>query len=399
MNSEPEKRILFVDDEPNVLRAIRRGLRRQRNRWHMKFAEGATEALKNMAEDSFDIVVTDVTMPRVDGVTLLSKVRKRYPDTVRIMMSGTAEGATIMKAVPVAHRFLSKPWNVEALLQVLERAFELRTLLSHSAIRSMVGGQANLPSLPENYQRVCRVLEEPGSRLEDIVAAFEHDPAIVARLLHIVNSAFFAPPRPLRSATDAIRYLGTSLLKNLVLAAEVFSTIDEASLPKGFSAQSLQEHALMTARIATRMCDGEQDAALSASLLHEVGKLILAKRIPDQWGNLLERAKAEERPLAEVEYEVFGASYAEVGAYLLGLWGLPQDIVEAVAYHRNPMRCQGGDMGLVSTIHVASTLAAQELGLPGYELSEELIEHLGDAADVDGWRAIAKQVASPADSD
>ncbi|MCP4448047.1 MAG: HDOD domain-containing protein [Myxococcales bacterium] len=392
MHNSAERNILFVDDEPRVLRAIKRGLRRHSSEWNMSFAEHAEDALAKLAEHPYDIVVSDITMPKTDGVELLRQVRNQYPDTVRILMSGTAQSDVIMRSVPVAHRFLSKPWDVKALLAELAGAFELRSLMDSVAVRTVVGGISSLPVIPVVYTDLCATLENPTSRLADVVSVVERDPAVVARLLHIVNSAFFAAPRPLHSASDTIRYLGTSLLKSLLLTSEIFSTFDESALPSGCSLAEIQQHALLTAKIASRLATTDKDKALSAGLLHSLGKLIFVDRMPARWGDAFSEARRNKRPLADVEYEHFQTSYAEVGGYLLGIWGLPQDLVEAVAHHCDPMRSRGKGLGLVAVTHLASVLAAQELGKSDEEFDGELLDSLDGARSVEVWRSMTSQL-------
>ncbi len=392
MTDTPDKSILFVDDEPRVLRAIKRGLRRQSTTWNMAFAEHAKDALEQMKSGTFDIVVSDITMPKTDGVELLRQVRENYPDTVRILMSGTAQGDVIMRSVPVAHRFLSKPWDVKSLLAELSRAFELRDLMESTAVRTVVGGMSSLPVIPSVYTELCATLENPNSRLGEVVEVVERDPAVVARLLHIVNSAFFAAPRPLHSATDTVRYLGTSLLKSLLLTSEIFSSYDEKSLPKGFSLADVQNHALLTGKIASKLVETDRDKALSAGLLHSIGKLIFADRMPKRWSEAYSEARRESRPLADVEYEYFQTSYAEVGGYLLGIWGLPQDLVEAVAHHCDPMRGKSNGLGLVAVTHLASVLASQELGFTDETFDDELLDSLDGARSMDAWRTMTSQL-------
>lgn len=385
-----DKRILFVDDEPNVLTSIRRGLRKKNEEWAMTFADGADQAMQELSEQKFDIVVSDVTMPKIDGVAFLQQVRNQYPDTVRILMSGTAHGEVLMRAVPVAHRFLSKPWNIKSLLTDLTRAFELRDFMCHTELRAVVGSVATLPVLPAVYQKLCATLETPNSRLEDVVAVVERDPGVVARLLHIVNSAFFAAPRPLSTTMETIRYLGTSLLKSLLLTSEIFSSFDESKLPRGFALSDMQNHALLTAKLAQRIATDNKDTALSAGLLHSIGKLIFADRMPEEWGKAFVQAKEEGSVLSSVEMEHFNTDYAQVGGYLLGLWGLPQEMVEAIAFHNTPMQSGETGLGLAATTHIASVLAAEALNLSGYALDAELLTSVPQIdTKLDKWRSLA----------
>ncbi len=388
-----DKRILFVDDEPNVLTSIRRGLRKQTDKWAMTFAADADQAMQELSEQKFDIVVSDVTMPKVDGVAFLQQVRNQYPDTVRILMSGTAHGDVLMRAVPVAHRFLSKPWNIQSLTADLTRAFELRDFMRHTDLRKVVGSVSSLPILPTVYQELCATLENPNSRLDDVVAVVDRDPGVVARLLHIVNSAFFAAPRPMHNTTETIRYLGTSLLKSLLLTSEIFSRFDESKLPRGFGLTEMQNHALLTAKLASRFTTEDRDMALSAGLLHSIGKLIFADRMAEEWSQAYLQSKDEGRTLVEVEMEHFNTNYAQVGGYLLGLWGLPQEMVEAIADHSNPsLRGQEG-VGLVGITHVASVLAAEQLNMNGYAIDSDFLASNPDVEKkLEKWRSLAARI-------
>ena len=388
-----DKRILFVDDEPNVLTSIRRGLRKQTDKWAMTFAANADQAMQELSEQKFDIVVSDVTMPKIDGVAFLQQVRNQYPDTVRILMSGTAHGDVLMRAVPVAHRFLSKPWNIKSLTNDLTRAFELREFMRHTDVRKVIGSVSSLPILPTVYQELCATLENSASRLEDVVAVVERDPGVVARLLHIVNSAFFAAPRPLHNTTETIRYLGTSLLKSLLLTSEIFSRFDESKLPRGFGLTEMQNHALLTAKLASKIATEDRDVALSAGLLHSIGKLIFADRMSEEWSQAFLRSQEEGRPLVDLEMELFNTNYAQVGGYLLGLWGLPQEMVEAIANHSNPMQSENEEFGLVGITHIASVLAAEQLNLSGYAIDSDYLSSIPDLeTKIEKWRSQASRI-------
>jgi len=113
-----KKRVLFVDDEPRILDGRRRMLRSMRHEWKMSFAETGQEALAILANQPFDVVVVDMRMPGMDGVQLLSEVRKRH-QIIRIVLSGTADREAILRAVGLAHQYLSKPCDAETLKSVL----------------------------------------------------------------------------------------------------------------------------------------------------------------------------------------------------------------------------------------------------------------------------------------
>ena len=153
------KRVLFVDDEQQVLDGLRDLLRRQRKHWDMTFASDAQKAMQLMADKPYDVVVSDMRMPGTDGATLLAHVKQHHPEAARIILSGQADRESVLRALPAAHQFLSKPCDADALRTVIERACTLQQMLSDPAIRTLVGGLDHLPSAPQTYFDLTRAAQ------------------------------------------------------------------------------------------------------------------------------------------------------------------------------------------------------------------------------------------------
>ena len=149
-----KRRILFVDDDHHLLQGLRRSLRVMRNEWHMVFAGSGEEALRLQGEGAFDAVVSDMRMPGMNGAELLERTRKHFPDTIRIILSGYSDQESILRTIGPAHQYLAKPCESEALIEVIRNALRVRELLGTTAMRSIVTGTENLPSLPETYTRL-----------------------------------------------------------------------------------------------------------------------------------------------------------------------------------------------------------------------------------------------------
>ena len=380
-----------MDDEPTVLRAIQRGLRRQGDRWDVTFCSTAQEAMDVLRDESYDIIVSDVTMPNMDGIELFRELRSIAPDVVRILMSGTIQSDVVMSAVPVAHQFLAKPWSLQGLIEVLEKASELRELLSNRSVRGVVGKTSSLPSFPETYHALCRAVEDPNSTIYDVVAIVERDPGIAARVLHVTNSAFFAPSKSIATLNDAVRYLGVGLLKNLVLVAEVFSTVNPRDFPRELPATAVERDALLTGQLVAKI-SGDIEHGYVAGLLQNCGCLIFAARLSKQWGDVVADAVAKGRPIHEAETEAFGASHAQVGAFLIGAWGLPGAIVEAIARQFAPPPSTGHRVSLSAACHIAGQLVAEACRGIEPNFDAELVESLGDAFTPESWRDMAKKL-------
>lgn len=329
------KRILFVDDEPRVLEALRNSLRSKRKEWQMVFEEDVTVALVELARAPFDVIVTDMRMPKMSGAVFLSEASKLNPGATRIILSGHAEEGALALAAVTAHCYLSKPCSNELLCGSITRALELQTLLCSDRIRDCVGGIESLPSVPSVYRELSAALNDEQSSPESIARIVQQDVGISAKLLHLVNSSFFGLPRKTTSLLDAVRYLGLATIRSLVLAHSVFGQFGHEN--PGLAEQG-QEHALLCGRIARRLLKGhpEADLAFTAGLLHDVGSLVLATRMPEEYAAIGEQARATGSPIHQVEFERLGVDHAGVGTYLLALWGLPREVLNIVAFHHEP---------------------------------------------------------------
>lgn len=319
-------RVLFVDDEVRILDGIRGLLRKQRHRWTMDFAVGGEAALEVLAKESYDVVVTDLRMPKVDGLALLQHLRERHPDTIRIVLSGDPERETALKVVPHAHRVLTKPCQASELESALNSARMLRELVSDEQVRRALGRVGDLPPLPQTYARLVRALEKETAGVNEVAEVIASDVAVSAKLLQIANSALFANGRAIANLTSAVSLIGVETLKTLVLSSAL---CNNRALPEHVRrlTESLTEHSLVVAKVAAELAPDPitRRDAFTAGMLHDVGRMVLALEMsPGECENAFASPDGEAGSCAE---------HARVGAYLLGLWGLPLEVIEAVALH------------------------------------------------------------------
>lgn len=385
------KRVLFVDDEARVLDGLRDLLRRQRHEWEMVFTLGGEAALRELEAQSFDVVVSDMRMPGIDGASLLGIVKERSPQTVRIVLSGQTELEAAVRVAPVAHQFLAKPCERDALRRAIERASLSQELLADDGVRRAATGAQALPSAPTLYTRLVDTLADPEASMEDIGALVESDIAMCAKVLQLVNSSFFGLGRRICSARQAVGYLGIAPLRALVLSAGAFRAFAPSQPIEGFCVDALERHSTLVARIAAELLPDRHQAAeaFTAGLLHDVGKLVLAAHQPDQLALLLARARELGQPLHVVEREHGGVTHAEIGAYLLNLWGLPHAIVEAVAHHHAPSRLESSDLDPVAAVHIANALVNAHEHDPAPEpLDPDYLARLGVTDRLDAWETL-----------
>jgi HD-like signal output (HDOD) protein len=394
------KRILFVDDEQNVLDGLRNILRKQRKEWDMVFATGAAEALAEMAKAPFDVVVTDMRMPGMDGAALLTRVRDQHPGTARIVLSGHSEREAVVRALPVMHQFLNKPCDSETLKSVIERTCGLQRLLESQTTRAVIGKLDRLPSPPSTYFQLSQALANPNTSAKALAEIVEQDPAMSVKILQLVNSAYFGLAHRATSVAQAVSYLGVEVLRALALSAHVFGTIDESGHARALLDQ-VQRASFATASIARKMTRERRtaDDAFTAGVVHDIGKIVMALSMPAEVREIATAAEATRRPPYLLEQETLNVTHAEVGAYLLGVWGLPFSIVETTAHHHTPSRAGGEPSPVLAAVHLANVVVDEQLSSSGLAgLDQPYLEAAGLWAELDDWRRAAAEFLNRADA-
>lgn len=388
--------ILFVDDEPAVLEGLENRLRRLRKQWDIHFALGASEALKKMEDRPVDVIVSDMRMPGIDGAELLERVRQRFPQTVRFILSGQTSEESALRVMPVAHQFLTKPCDASALEHAVDRVCGLRNHMDRPAVQKALGLLGSLPALPRLYWDLVKEIENPNSSAASVAAIIEQDVAMTARLLQLSNSAFFSAGRRVRSVRDAVALMGLLPIRSVVLSLQAFRAMGDICAPRGFSLEAVQTHSMRVAQLAASMLldVDERKTAFSAGVLHDIGQLVIAVGMPERCGAVRGAVAAGGSPLHVVETELLGCNHAELGAQMLSLWGLPIPIVEAVAYHHAPALSTCRKFSAISAVHIASALAQAEAGADARaQLDPEYLDRIGATATVGGWLQGAPVVA------
>lgn len=363
------RRILFVDDEPNILLGLQRMLRSVRHEWDMTFVGSGQEALQILEKSTYDVVVSDMRMPVMDGAQLLAEVQRLYPQTIRIILSGYSNQELILKSVGPVHQFLAKPCDAEEIKGTVARACALREMVSDKGLERLVSRLQTLPSVPSLYTAVVKELQNPNSSLKQIGEIISRDVGMAAKILQLVNSAFFGLRNHVSSPAEAVSLLGLDIVKALVLSVHIFSQYPGSRL-SSFSIDELWLHSMKVGSNSQSISKRESqdrsasDDALMAGLLHDSGKVVLAANLPAQYGSAMSLANEKGICLEAAEREVLGTSHAEVGGYLLGLWGLPGPIVEAVSFHHHPGKSLGQTFAPLTAVHAANALDHEKTNDP-----------------------------------
>jgi DNA-binding NtrC family response regulator len=183
------RRVMFVDDEPQLLESLRDALRPWRHQWNMTFAPNGAAALEALECEPFDVVISDMRMPGMDGAALLAEVQRLQPTSVRIVLSGWAEKESVARAANVAHRFLSKPCDIDEIVRVVQRSCGVNALVEHEDLRRAAAGTGRLPSVPRLYSELTALMNDPDATLAEAERLVEQDAAMAAKVLQIANSA------------------------------------------------------------------------------------------------------------------------------------------------------------------------------------------------------------------
>lgn len=396
-----KKAVLFVDDDVNILQGMKRMLRVMRFEWNMFFAKSGDEALQILSQNHINVIVTDMRMPGMDGTELLVKVRERHPHVIRIVLSGDTNQETNLRSAKVAHQSLAKPCDADTLRSTIERPCLLQKILKNKKIAEIVGSISDLPSHPVLYNLIMKEMESPEPSLKKVGDIIAQDVAMTARVLQYVNSAFFGLPQKITLPQQAVTLLGLDIIKGLVLHAQVFSIFKDDAKSEGISVHRLWKHSVMVGTLAREIVLSESispkiaDESFVAGLLHDIGKFLLY-RSPGYFQRVREYSQAKQCSYRNAEYELLGASHAEVGAYLLGLWGIPENIVEAVALHHCPGKAMDKQFSILTGVHAANGLIGKsETPYESTILSSidlQYIRELNLESKIDQWIDCRKKV-------
>ncbi|MFC1881501.1 HDOD domain-containing protein [Thermodesulfobacteriota bacterium] len=402
MTEIAKKQILFVDDEPMVLKGLQRTLRKMRTEWDMAFTSSAKEALDILDLQPMDVIVSDLKMPEMDGMQLLTEVKARHPRVVRIILSGHLEHEMTLQSVQYAHQNLSKPCDAEILKQTLVKLFALRDILADEAVKKIVSQIGSLPSLPSIYSEIIEEMHSEDPSLKKVGDIISKDLSMTAKILQVINSVFFGLSRKIGSPQEAVVLLGLETIKALVLSVKIFAEFSQKKFA-WFNIDALFNHSMSVSAYAKAIVKNEKlgqdliNHSLMAGLLHDLGKLILATNFQEPYQQVLTAAQGSDRNLWDLEYEAFGTSHAEIGAYLMGLWSLETPIIEAIAFHHCPANSMSQNMGLLTAVHVGNAIdhngQAPTNGNTDLQYDAHYLESLGVAARIPAWRQVCSELA------
>jgi len=379
-NTKPS--VLFVDDEQNILDGLRRSLRGKRGEWEMAFATGGERALDLLAESPYDVIVSDMRMPRMDGAALLTRVSEHHPQVGRVVLSGHIDPDATIRVAIAGHRFLTKPSMTEQVAAVVDQLL-VRTSSEHdSAVRRIAGGVRAIPSPPQQRDRVLGLIA-PDVDAAVAAHAVLHDVGLTAKLLQLSNSRFFGFQPRNSSIESIVHSIGIPMVQAVIQAGQALPVAAwDPAIERHLEAA--RRHSVATAYLVDQIASpANRPHAQAAAILQEVGRLIcLAPTAGDP---------APDVDLAGQTRD--GVPFRDVGVELLHLWGIHPPIVAAVAHRDTPQSPDPSGLGVTASVRTAHLLvqrtesAFPDAGPATEELAELLSHPQLRARGVDWGRA------------
>ncbi len=358
-------RVLFVDDEQNILSALKRSVRRNRRSWLVEFAVSGKEALDYLAKAEFDLVVSDVRMPGMDGIELLAEVKRIQPQAIRFLLTGYSNKESTLEAMKLAHQCFAKPSDPLVIIAAIERSDVLHKRINNNEVCTFISSLESVPSPPIVFKKLQAELEKSDSSYEVIADIVCTDAALSAKILQLVNSAFFGIQQDISEIKEGLFILGVEIIKSLVMifgmGIKYGNSIRHFFLLEKFFAHSA-EVAKLSKEIALYfgLSKKEAESAFTAGLLHDIGKLIFASYRPKEYRDIsIHSNESKSVHITHLEKSAFNASHANIGAHLMSLWGLPLSVVEVIAFHDRPSSFSGNTdkLSILTAVHLADHIS------------------------------------------
>lgn len=391
----------MVDESPDARRTFFEALAGGPDETKWAVVPDESRALERLGREPFDVIIVDLGAPGVNAPRLLEAAMRLDPQMVRVVVSDGSDEKRVLPSIKAAHQCLTKPYDPLEFQAVLARAGSIHDLLADRRLADLVAGIDTLPSLPAQYMRLMEEVQSETSSLERVGQIVSEDIGMAATVLKLVNSSFFGLRQEVSGLVQAVTLLGLDIICALAISHHLFSTFDQRRVP-GFSFDGLWRHSLVTGGFARKIAlqarqdKSAVDRAFIAGLLHDAGKLVLGSTVTDRYNEVLRIVHDENRLVSQVESQVLGTTHAQVGAYLTGLWGLDDTVVEALAYHHRPSACPRQEFGPLAAVHVANILEHELCVIhPDYarpELDAAFLARTSLQDKVNRWRDLYRQV-------
>ncbi len=372
--------IYVVDDQPAVLDIAVMILCGIDAQWEVTGFSDPFQALAAVKAKAPDLVLSDQLMPGMLGSQLLEEVRNLAPAAMRVIMSGYVS-LNKLTLITSAHQYIAKPFDITKLRELVLRSFAAQERISNKGLQAVATSLRSIPSLPQVHQTLLEELQDSRSAGTVIARMVADDAGLSIKVLQLANSPLFGQGYVVTNPTDAVMCLGTEMIAAIVLSQSLFQHYQnlahaDLDLPRVWS------HCWETAYLAQYLCRQKKlgqrapEEAFLAGLLHEAGRFILVDNFPDQFAAACQAARQTQSPLAPRLLETFRTTPAQLTAYLMELWGMPDEVVSAISQQDSPQEEPGGAFSIASALYIADHVAAHKTPPDGFAMEEWNVAYL-----------------------
>jgi HD-like signal output (HDOD) protein len=352
--------------------------------WKIKTVKNGDEALTALKNSPFDISIANLSLPKKPGDILLAHTKRDYPNSLRFLIHEPGDTKSLQKGTGLAHRYLEKPITPERLVQSVDEVLRTQLRIRRKEVVQIISDTKELHINTRPMQELLMTADNPNCDINDLVPVISQHPTAVATILQVANTAFFGAGGRIETIAEAIQMLGMDFVRNLSISELAKKQL---SLPPGLQeiANAVLKHSIDTSQCGLQMrkfdVSVKQVQTLSSlALLHDLGKLVLLKNKGDDYADIMGRSIENNRPCWRLEQALFGCDHAAIGAFLFAMWGLPENIIRAVAWHHEPLEFPSNEFSSISLLHLANCAAHIKNEMPFYfgdELNPEIVTTLG----------------------
>ncbi len=364
--------------------------------------------------DDPDTLISRLKIGRYDAIFLASSMQgymerdilKRamgiQKNCLRFQLGAPATTAqSTQLTLELTHRIFADPNAIDYITETTEQLLKINRLVQRVQNKYLVDDQHPLPQAPQVFNELTLELNNESTDAHSIAKIIEKDPTLAAKVIQIVNSAYFGIERPISHISEAVSIIGTRMLRGLALSSHVVNLYPAHKNWRYFSFEKINQRSLLVARLARDICKdigadkGYVEQAFLAGLLQDIGILIMASQDPAKYLEIMRYAVAEEKSLYAAEKEITGFYHGEIGAALMAAWNIPPLTVEAILFH--PVPSLSGDRVFrpLTAVHVADALLppvwAKNATQMNNKLSEKYLSSIGHLKDLHRWKLLANE--------
>jgi HD-like signal output (HDOD) protein len=331
--------LVVIDDEEYILSTLKSLFRKEG--YQMHFFSSPVLALEFLRQHETNVLITDMRMPEMGGTELLEYSADICPNAIRLIISGYEQKSVILSAISrgLARNYIMKPWDDEQLKTLVHESMELQQTMRQKHLQDLLLSFKNLPSPPQLHKKLKKILEKTPLPVKEITNEIEKSPALVAKLLRMSNSVCYSSYKNIKNVFDAISFVGTEEVLNIVLSLESFDSVCAQALPEVIhKTEDLREKSILRAQIAREISlrwnvKVDPEEAYVAGLMLDIGLMFRFCSSRDKFNKFFSIYNEGEKSMLLIDKEIYTISHDEVGEALLSYWNFSPEVITAVGNH------------------------------------------------------------------